>query len=147
MSETPRSVCTGIVVRGHGVASGSSGDPRFPEGTLRLQFPIFESLGADLNGFHPGSINVHIDTWMTLGEPSHLFRKVDWHPDVPSEDFSLWHVRLRHRGIEWPAMVYRPHPETKPEHHQPHNVIELIAPFIAGLRYGDEVEIIAPLNG
>ena len=31
----------GKVQRGYGVASGKSGDPRFPKGTLELQKPFF----------------------------------------------------------------------------------------------------------
>ena len=40
-------IISGQIVEGHGVASGRAGDPRFPEGTLALQWPIFEK-----NGFY-----------------------------------------------------------------------------------------------
>ena len=50
----------GTVVRGHGVASGCAGDPRFPAGTLGLQLPIFASLGLQLDGFYHGTINVSL---------------------------------------------------------------------------------------
>ena len=35
-------IISGKIVKGHGVASGRARDPRFPEGTLALQWPIFE---------------------------------------------------------------------------------------------------------
>ena len=52
-----------VVVKGHGVASGVGGDPRFPQGTLRIQFPIFSALGLDLSGYHPGTINLSISPY------------------------------------------------------------------------------------
>jgi hypothetical protein len=131
----------GTVVTGHGVASGRAGDLRFPNGTLQLQYPIFTRLGADMSGPYPASINVQIHGEIELGEPTHVFRSVKWHPDVPAEDFSLWRVSLTHHGVTWAAMVYRPHPETKPDHLQPAGVVEVIAPLIGDLDYGDEVTI------
>lgn len=133
---------TGVVVTGHGVASGRSGDPRFPSGTLGLQFPIFAQLGVDLDNVHPGTVNVELDEGpLDLGEPDHLLTSVKWHDQMPPEDFSLWRVGLHHAGKRWQAMIYRPHPETKPEHHQPEDVIEILAPLIPDLAYGDRVTI------
>ena len=37
------------------------------------------------------------------------------------------------------AMVYWPHPSTKPEFHQESNVLEILAPAIDGITYGDQV--------
>lgn len=134
---------TGVVVTGHGVASGGSGDPRFPSGTLGLQFPIFARLGVDLDGIHPGTINVELQAGsIDLGEPDHLLTSVKWHDDMPPEDFSLWRVGLRHAAERWQAMIYRPHPDTKPEHHQPEDVVEILAPLIPDLGYGDRVTIV-----
>lgn len=132
----------GVVVRGYGVASGESGDPRFPTGTLALQFPIFARLGVDVEGIHPGTINVELDGGpLDPGPPDHLLRSIRWHPDVPPEDFSLWRVTLVHRGTAWPALIYRPHPETKPAHQQPESVVEILAPLIPDLDYGDRITV------
>jgi hypothetical protein len=38
----------GTIQKGHGVASGKSGDPRFPEGTIAMQTPFFSDLGLKL---------------------------------------------------------------------------------------------------
>jgi hypothetical protein len=133
---------TGVVVTGHGVASGRSGDPRFPSGTLGLQFPIFARLGVGLDDVHPGTINVELDHGpIDLDEPDHHLPSVKWHDEMPPEDFSLWRVSLIHAGRTWPALVYRPHPETKPEHHQPADVVEILAPLIPDLAYGDRVTV------
>jgi hypothetical protein len=129
----------GIVIAGHGVASGVSGDPRFPEGTLSLQLPIFAELGAEVTAFHPGTINVQTETVLLLPTPHHLFRGVKWHPAAPQEDFSLFEIELKHEGSLLQAMIYLPHSETKPEHHQPADVIEILAPPVAGLGYGSAV--------
>ena len=39
------------------------------------------------------------------------------------------------------GLIYYPHPETKPEHHQPPTVIEILAPFIEGLSLGNAVHL------
>ena len=111
---------TGVVVAGRGVVSGRSGDPRFPSGT----------------------INVELDHGpIDLGEPDHLLPSVKWRDDMPPEDFSLWRVSPIHAGGTWPALVHRPHPETRPQHHQPEDVIENLAPLIPDLAEGDRVTI------
>ena len=136
------SVVPGVVVRGHGVASGRAGDPRFPSGTLSLQAPHFKALGLDLSGFHLGTINVDCAPLrFEPGPGALLFERVKWHPDVPAETFSFARVSITHHGKRYPALVYFPHPETKPEHFQPGGVAEIIAPRIEGLAYGDAVTL------
>ena len=49
-----------IVVRGHQVASGNSGDKRFPDGTLKLQEPFFQEAGLDLTGWHLATMNLSL---------------------------------------------------------------------------------------
>jgi hypothetical protein len=48
----------GKVQRGYGVASGKSGDPRFPKGTLELQKPFFYERGLNLDDYYSGTINL-----------------------------------------------------------------------------------------
>ena len=133
----------GTVVRGHGVASGASGDPRFPQGTLSLQFPIFASLGIDLADFHPGTINLDIaPAQIEIVTPRLTLADVRWHPNCPPETFSFFDCTIS--GAEIPstrALIYRPHPETKPEHFQSPTVLEILAPRIETLSYDMRLQL------
>ena len=132
----------GTVVRGHGVASGRAGDPRFPRGTVALQAPFFRERGLDLSGFFPGTVNVDVSPWSFSPGPDALrFERVKWHPDVPPETFSFARATLVRKGERRPALVYWPHPETKPDHFQPPGVVEILAPRVPGLEPGDAVAI------
>ena len=132
----------GIILRGHGVASGTGNDRRYPAGTLQMQRPFFAALGLDLSEFHDGTLNVDIAPLsFALVNPARTFRAVEWTDLHPPEDFSFAHCRIEYRGALHAGWVYRPHPETKAAHYQPPTVMEIIAPFIAGLAYGDEVVI------
>ena len=141
MANTPESI-PGVVVHGHGVASGKSGDPRFAGGTIALQIPHFRALGLDLSAFHPGTINVDVSPRaFHPGPGALLFERVKWHPEWPAETFSFARAVLVHRGVRHPAYVYWPHPDTKVGHFQPRGVAEIIAPRIPGLAYGDSVAL------
>ena len=107
-----------------------------------MQTPFFKALGLDLSPFHPGTMNVDCAPWRYApGPDALLFERVKWHPDMPAETFSFSRIRIVHRGVSHPALVYWPHPETKAEHFQPGCVAEVIAPKIEGLAYGDGVAI------
>jgi hypothetical protein len=69
------------------------------------------------------------------------FPLVEWLPGYPAETFSFARMRIRVRGIEYTAMLFLPHPETKPEHHQAPGVLEVLAPWIEGVAVGDRVEV------
>ena len=126
-----------MVVRGHRVASGASGDPRFPGGTLAMQRPHFRERGLDFSGWPSATINISVAPLRYRVEtPWRTFREVAWHPTEPAEDFSFFRCRVE--GVE--ALVYHPHPDTKPEHEQPDDVLEILArEWIDGLGYGDGV--------
>ena len=126
------------VVRGHGVASGIAGDPRFPHGTLHMQFPIFARHGLDLSGFFPGTINLDIApaTYQIL-KPKLTLKNIHWHPDCPPETFSFFDCQLDGEN----ALIYYPHPETKPEHFQSEGVLEIIGPKIKNLMYGQKLKL------
>ena len=135
-------VVPGVVIRGHGVASGRAGDPRFPHGTVAMQVPFFRERGLDLAGFHPGTVNVDVSPLsFRPGPDALLFERVKWHPDLPAETFSFARAALVRGGDRFPAWIYWPHPETKPEHFQPGGVAEILAPFVPGLACGDRVAI------
>ncbi|MEO1590635.1 MAG: hypothetical protein AAFU71_05000 [Cyanobacteria bacterium J06632_22] len=140
-------VVPGYVVAGHQVASGQANDPRFPRGTLRLQMPVFARLGLDLSGYYPGTINVSIAPYeYAVVQPKVTLRQVKWASDCPAEDFSFLDCALVLDGAEQPVqgLVYYPHPETKPEHFQDPQTLEVLAPLIPGLGYGQAVQLRLP---
>lgn len=136
------------VVRGHQVASGRGGDPRFPGGTLRMQTPFFAALGLDLTPFHPGTLNVRLaPRSYRVVRPRHTFRQVKWHPTAPAEDFSFFDVRLLradHPPVD--GLIYYPHPDTKPEHFQRPDVLELLLPFVEGLPVATTLRLAVPAD-
>lgn len=130
------------IIRGHRVASGLNGDPRFPGGTVAMQVPHFARLGLDLSGCHPGTLNVDISpcTYRLL-KPRHTFEQVQWHPVEPAETFSFFDARLLHAGRVHEVFIYLPHPETKPEHFQAPTTLEILAPWIDGLGYETAIQL------
>ena len=126
------------VVVGHRVASGLNEDPRFPGGTLRMQAPHFLALGFDLGVFYRGTVNVSIAPHSyRVVKARNCFHNVKWHTTEPAEDFSFFDVRLlRPNGPSIAGCIYYPHPETKPEHFQQPDVLELLLPFVEGLHCG-----------
>jgi hypothetical protein len=134
-------VVSAVVKPGHRVASGLNENPRFPGGTLAMQGPFFARLGLDLGGYHSGTLNLSIAPHChRVVQPRLTFRQVKWHPTEPAEDFSFFDCRLTMPGAEAvQALVYYPHPETKPEHFQSPDVLEILAPSLPGLVYGMQV--------
>lgn len=134
------------IVQGHRVASGLNGNPRFPGGTVRMQMPFFQALGLDLSGYYPGTLNVSIAPLSyRVVRPRHTFRAVKWHPTEPAEDFSFFDVTVhRESGEPVRGWVYYPHPDTKPEHFQKPDVLELLLPWTDGLSYGTSLHLEVP---
>ena len=124
------------VVPGYGVASGQALDSPYPTGTIALQAPLFAAGGLDLSGYYPGTINLSFDdTRWQLSHPDACFERLQWTDRHPPETFSFWRVALRWQGRAVPlaGLVYWPHPETKRNHHQPPDRLEVLAPWIADL--------------
>src|SRR5512133_878679 len=143
-----KQIITARVVEGHRVASGLNGNPRFPGGTLRMQAPYFKALGLDLEAWHGGTLNVSIAPcrYRVVKAPC-TFRQVKWHPTEPAEDFSFFDVHLlRLDGPPIAGKIYFPHPDTKPAHFQKPDVLELLLPFVEGLKYGDEIKLSIPAD-
>lgn len=132
----------GVVVKGAQVASGQAKDNPFPAGTIALQTPHFRELGFDISGYYPGTINVEIAPKLfAIRNPSHTFRNVKWVEGFSAEDFSFSAVRLLVDGCSHDGFIYYPHPETKLCFAKEPTVLEVIAPLIQGLRYGDRVTL------
>ncbi|MEM9164172.1 MAG: hypothetical protein AAGC54_14030 [Cyanobacteria bacterium P01_F01_bin.4] len=131
----------GVIVQGHGVASGRADDPRFPGGTLRMQKAAFAERGLCLDAYFLGTINVLIAPYRyQVKQSKYTFRQVKWAVDRPAEDFSFFDCRVGLRDCDpQPGLIYYPHPETKPEHFQDPGTLEVLTAFIDGLGYGESV--------
>jgi hypothetical protein len=134
------------IVPGYQVASGANANPRFPGGTLRMQLPFFSALGLDLSAYHLATLNLSIaPVRYQVVAPRLTFRKVKWHPTELAEDFSFFDCKLHMPSREpVPALIYYPHPDTKPEHFQPDELLEVLAPFIEGISYGMRLMLEVP---
>ena len=113
-----------------------------------MQIPFFKALGLDLEAFHLGTLNVSIAPCRyRVGMARHTFREVKWHPVEPAEDFSFFDVRLlRPRAEAVAGLIYFPHPDTKPEHFQNPDVLELLLPYVEGLSYGEDLLLEIPVE-
>lgn len=132
----------GVVVAGHGVASGRNKHDQFPGGALTLQAPHFAERGLDISPYYRGTINVDLaPRRVELVRPYLTFPLVTWLEGYPAETFSFVHAAIRSGRVEYPAMVFYPHPETKPEHRQPPGVVELMAEFIPGIVTGLHLDV------
>lgn len=132
----------GRLKQGYRVASGPSA--AYPQyGSIEKQKPYFKALGLDLEAVYNGTLNISIEPYaFELTMPRHTFRGVKWTELTNAEDFSFSPCRLRFEGREYQGWVYYPHPETKRDHFQDASTVEVLAPFIEGLRYGDALELL-----
>jgi hypothetical protein len=133
---------SGNVVPGHGVASGSAADSPYPQGSVAMQMPFFAAHGLDLSDCWAGTLNVSIAplAWSLL-RADHCFAHLAWTHLHPPETFSFVQLHLAWRNQRAAAWLYYPHPETKAAHHQSASVMEIIAPRLEGLQYGDAVRL------
>lgn len=132
----------GVVVAGHGVASGRASDSPFAAGTIELQAPHFAARGLDLSPFVMATVNLDIaPVHLELGRPRWTFRDVEWTQVHGPETFSFVECTVLRRDDRHDGLVYWPHPETKPMHHQPASVIELLLPRLPGLTTGERLTV------
>jgi hypothetical protein len=135
----------GLLVAGHGVASGRAPGSPYPAGTIPLQRPFFRQLGLDLADCHPGTLNLAFagGEWR-LSQPAFQVEQLPWTPLHPPETFSFWPCRLRRpdaTDAAQPAWIYWPHPETKQRHWQAPDRLEVLAPWMGGLAAGIALEL------
>jgi hypothetical protein len=132
----------GTVVEGYRVASGLAEDSPYPEGTIDMQIPHFLERGIDLRPFYPATVGVSCSPLRFQFEnPRFTFRDVKWSPEHDPEDFSFSACRVVFEGRTYEGFVYYPHPETKIDHHHDESTLEIVVPFVEGLRYGAELEL------
>lgn len=142
----------GIIVRGHRVASGACGDPRFPLGSIAAQLPYFRaqvpSFEAYLGGpAHAGTINLGFrGRRVALGRAELVVSQVAWTDCFPPENFFLSRAELEANGRVHRVFLYVPDPATKPDHPAAPDGVELLAQFIPDLAYGDSVILRWPAN-
>nr|WP_257909745.1 hypothetical protein [Janibacter limosus] len=60
---------------------------------------------------------------------------------APAGDLLLRRVRRHHGEERVEGLVYVPHPETKPMHHQPATIVELLLPRLPGLAAGEVLDL------
>lgn len=134
---------SGVVVRGHGVASGVNPESPYPRGTIAMQESHFRMRGLNLDGIYPATLNVSI--WphtFKVVSPRMTFRKVRWTGQHPAEHFSFSPCRLLALGERVEGWVYYPHPETKQLHKKDEQTLEVLAPYIEGITYGTPVTLV-----
>ena len=75
--------------------------------------------------------------------PLLTLEQVRWHETLPPENFSFSAAVIAIRGVTTHALVYYPRPETKGPHAPmpPDTMMELLAPPINGLAYGDRGDV------
>jgi hypothetical protein len=131
---------TGTIQAGYRVASGLAADSPYPAGTIALQMPHFKRLGLDLSDCYPGTLNVNIaPVEFELVQPAYMFPNLRWIEGFDRETFSFCHCDIEFQNQSYAGWIYYPHPETKIGHHQPPTLLEVLAPRIAGIGYGDRV--------
>lgn len=129
-----------VVVRGRGAASGTA-EYQDLGGSIRAQRPHFQQRGLDLSAFHCATINGDIrPSAADIHTPLITLRSIAWHPTLPPEDFSFASAAIEFGRERSPALIYYPRPETKGPYAQmpPDHIVELLAPHISGLDYGDK---------
>jgi hypothetical protein len=138
----------GILVAGHGVASGQGvRDRRFPEGTIRMQAAFFRTGGLDLAAYFTrpftwGTLNLRCETGVVaIRRPDFVFRDVTWTALLPAENFYLARGTVTRRGRAYRGLLYLPDPATKPDHFHDPRVVEVIAETIPGIALGDAVAL------
>lgn len=127
-------------MQGHRVASRPSRE--YPYSSLEKQKPYFKELGLDLYGYFNGTLNISIaPREFEMRKPEFTFPLVEWTDLHPPETFSFSRCRVWYADREYEGWVYYPHPETKKTHFQNPSLVEVITHKIAGIQYGDELEV------
>jgi hypothetical protein len=129
----------GTLVEGYRVASGLSKISPYPKGTIEMQRNFFID-NLDLSNIYSGTLNINIapKQWK-LVNPYKTFKNVKWSNKHDSEDFHFMHCNVYHLNDCYRGYVYFPSPETKKVHFQNTSTLEVLAPYIDGIKYNDMV--------
>ena len=135
-----------MVAQGHQVASGRAFDSPYPHGSILMQKPFFKLGGLDLDAYYSATINLDIRPYkFSFIKPDYHFSKLAW-TDGVVEDFSFIDGEITHKARHYSGVIYYPHPETKPAHIHDASTLEVIAPLIRGLQYGEKVKLTFDAN-
>lgn len=119
---------------GYGVASGQTTHSPYPKGTIELQTPYFLELGLDISKYYPGTLNLSVSPYhLQLHNPQWTFPQVEWFSGC-RETFSFSNCRLVLEAFTVDALIYYPHPETKPTHFQDPTIVEVLAPYLKAVK-------------
>ncbi|WP_342806656.1 hypothetical protein [Alteromonas sp. M12] len=139
---SPQIIISGVVVQGHQVASGKGAGSPYPAGTIEMQRPFFKHLGLDISECFDGTLNVQLPVCaFRILKPTFCFENLHWAKGFNQETFSLVKCQIKFQVQQFDAWVYYPHPETKTQHFQQQNIIEILAPPIVNIHYGDNVTL------
>jgi hypothetical protein len=136
----------GVIRAGYGVASGTGTDRRYPAGTIALQQPFFLAEGIDLSACYPGTLNIDLAPYRPSPRQPVFDGVLRWYGDI-AERFILSPAMLEANGQRHAGLWYYPHPDTKPCHFQQDTMVELLLPWIAGLKPGMRVLVGLPQEG
>lgn len=142
MSNTHWITLTAKLIKGYGVASGPS--EAYPDyGSIEKQKPYFKALGLNLDNVFNGTLNISIDPYQfKIENPQYTFKNVKWTDLTQAEDFSFSACMLNFQDKQYNGWVYYPSPKTKPNHFQSASTIEVLAPHILEINYGDTLDIL-----
>lgn len=132
----------GTVKSGHRIASGqSTTGHQGLNNTIGLQRPFFEKVVPTFSSVWNGTINVDIAprNFKILKRDHEV--TCEWHPGI-LETFWLVEVEIVLEGKTYKGFIYYPTPSTTKSHKD--DMIEILAPKIEGLSYGQEIEIHVP---
>ena len=131
----------GKLIQGYRVASGPS--VAYPEyGSIEKQKPYFKQLGLDLDHVFNGTLNISIEPYQfEMVSPQYQFEHVKWTELTNAEDFYFSRCKILFQGMEYEGFVYFPDPKTKKDHFQSASTVEVLAPHIANINYGDALDI------
>ncbi len=133
---------TGIITKGHQVASGKTKDSPYPQGTIEMQIPSFKQLGLDISGFFRGTLNINIRPYkFKLYNPQYTFECVKWNLNSSCETFSFSYCQVIYHKTKYTGLLYYPHPETKPTHFQDDSTLEILTHPLDGIEYGQSIQL------
>lgn len=133
----------GIVIPGHQIASGTALDSPYPKGSIELQIPFFAQQGLDLSSCFKGTLNIDISPLsFRIIKPDFKYEHLKWIEGFPAETFSFVACSLEFKQIMYPSFVYYPHPETKSQHFQSTSTLEILAPKVPNISYGEQVSLL-----
>ncbi len=133
----------GVLIKGYQIASGTSPITPYKDGSIKLQKPFFEEKGFCMKGLHLATLNIDIPNHeFTIIKPTYHFDNLKWEKDFPAETFSIVSCTLVYKTKQYDVYIYYPHVETKSDHIQKKSTLEILSPFIDGIKYGDKVEVL-----